>query len=243
MQYPPVRDNVSRIPAPLLPQSSSTAAGPSERSVSGPGTPIPDSLCASTTTPHARRPECDAGPIGPARRRRFTTGRVRGADPTATPGTARSSPGHSGHDPALAPPTGRQKVDLLQPVRSPTYRWHDRRADRSNGHGEPDLGLQEIQGELVKLGTVSEDRPSRRILKLRRIAPAPSRHTDTTWRKFLWTQATTMLAVDFFHVDCAVTLKRIYVFFALEVGSRHVHIVGRRANELQPGPRSRLGTC
>jgi hypothetical protein len=35
-----------------------------------------------------------------------------------------------------------------------------------------------------------------------------------------------MLAVDFFHVDCAVTMKRIYVFFALEVGSRHVHILG-----------------
>ena len=37
-------------------------------------------------------------------------------------------------------------------------------------------------------------------------------------------QATTILAVDFFHVDCAVTLKRIYVFFALEVGHRYVHI-------------------
>ena len=35
-----------------------------------------------------------------------------------------------------------------------------------------------------------------------------------------------MLAVDFFHVDCAVTLKRIYVFFALEVHSRYVHILG-----------------
>jgi putative transposase len=35
-----------------------------------------------------------------------------------------------------------------------------------------------------------------------------------------------MLAADFFHVDCAVTLKRIYVFFALDVGSRYVHILG-----------------
>jgi hypothetical protein len=38
-------------------------------------------------------------------------------------------------------------------------------------------------------------------------------------------QAAAMLAVDFFHVDCAVTLKRIYVF-ALEVGSRDVQIHG-----------------
>jgi putative transposase len=35
-----------------------------------------------------------------------------------------------------------------------------------------------------------------------------------------------MLAVDFFHVDCAITPKRIYVFFAVEVGNRSVHILG-----------------
>jgi hypothetical protein len=30
-----------------------------------------------------------------------------------------------------------------------------------------------------------------------------------------------MLAVDFFHVDCAINLKRIYIFFAMEVRNRY----------------------
>jgi hypothetical protein len=34
-----------------------------------------------------------------------------------------------------------------------------------------------------------------------------------------------MLAVDFFHVDCALTLRRLYVLFALEVGDRYLHVL------------------
>ena len=63
------------------------------------------------------------------------------------------------------------------------------------------------------------------ILRGAGIDPAP-RRAGPTWRQFLHTQATTMLATDFFHVDCAVTLQRLYCFFVIEVGSRYVHILG-----------------
>lgn len=59
--------------------------------------------------------------------------------------------------------------------------------------------------------------------------------TTPTWRRFLRAHASTTLACDFFHVDCALALQRLCVFFVLEVGSRYVDILGVTTNPDGPG--------
>jgi hypothetical protein len=82
-----------------------------------------------------------------------------------------------------------------------------------------------IQGELLKLGHQGERARSAASCgacgSLRHRSATPTPPGDISCA-----HASTMLACDSFHVDCAVTLKRIYVLFVLEVAARRVHVRG-----------------
>jgi transposase len=76
------------------------------------------------------------------------------------------------------PPVSAELTALIEPLATENNSW----------------GYQRIQGELLKLGHRASASTIRRVLKALRIPPAPRRRTDATWRRFLHSQAATMLA-------------------------------------------------
>ena len=74
----------------------------------------------------------------------------------------------------------------------------------------PSWGYKRIQGELLGLGYQVGHLDGTADPEAAADTAAPQRDR-TTWRQFLRSQAAVMLACDFFHVDCAVTLRRLYV--------------------------------
>ena len=71
------------------------------------------------------------------------------------------------------------------------------------------------------------------ILEDAGIDPAPTR-SGQSWRAFLDAQAKTILAADFFHAD-TVLMRRLYVLFFIEHGTRWVQLAGITAHPTGSG--------
>ena len=88
----------------------------------------------------------------------------------------------------------------------------------------PRWGYQRIAGELRGLGLTVSASMVRNLLRQAGLGPDGER-AGLSWRQFLRTQAQSMLAVDFFTIE-TVSLRRLYVLFYIELGSRRVHLAG-----------------
>ncbi|MGH2450527.1 MAG: integrase, partial [Candidatus Limnocylindria bacterium] len=94
--------------------------------------------------------------------------------------------------------------------------------------GNPRWGHRRICGELAKLGLRVSPTSVRRLLARAHLGPAP-RRSGPSWREFLHAQAASIVACDFFTVE-TVLLRRFYVLFFIEHGSRRVRLDGCTTN-------------
>jgi transposase InsO family protein len=91
----------------------------------------------------------------------------------------------------------------------------------------PRWGYMRIKGELGKLGIHVSATSVAMLLRRSGVGPAPRR--GPTWRQFLKSQASGILACDFFTVETAF-LKTLYVLFFIEIGTRRVHVTVSTTN-------------
>src|SRR5919201_730957 len=92
----------------------------------------------------------------------------------------------------------------------------------------PGWGYKRIHGELTGLGYTLSPSTIWNILRRHGIEPVPGR-ACLSWREFLRQQAASIVECDFFTVD-TLWLRRLYVFFFIELERRRVHIAGVTAH-------------
>jgi putative transposase len=92
----------------------------------------------------------------------------------------------------------------------------------------PRWGYQRIVGECAKVGTKISATSVRNVLRRHRLPPAP-RRDGPTWAEFLRSQASGVLACDFFSVD-TIRFERLYVLFFVELDRRQVWLAGVTAH-------------
>ena len=141
--------------------------------------------------------------------------------------------------------TARGMMVTPQTLRAGTASWYDATGRNRVGQGDrrwssdvrelvlslarenPRWGYPRIAGELHKLGLrVSPSSPAARCSP-RGLDPAPRRTGELA--SVPPQQAASSSACDFFTVE-TLTLRRYYVLFFIEVGSRRVHLAGCTAN-------------
>jgi putative transposase len=89
-------------------------------------------------------------------------------------------------------------------------------------------GYVRIAGECAKVGVGVSATSVRNVLRRHRLGPAP-RRGGPTWVEFLRSQASGVLACDFFSVE-TVALQRLYVLFFIELERRQVFLAGVTAH-------------
>jgi putative transposase len=92
----------------------------------------------------------------------------------------------------------------------------------------PRWGHRRICGELRKLGFIVSPTSIRRLLTRAGLEPAP-RRGGPSWQEFLKSQASSIIACDFFTVE-TVFLRRFYVLFFIAHTSRRVWFAGCTRN-------------
>src|SRR5207249_6035597 len=92
----------------------------------------------------------------------------------------------------------------------------------------PGWGYKRIHGEISGLGFTLSPSTVWNILRRHGIEPVPGR-ARLTWREFLHQQAAGIVECDFFTVD-TIWLRRLYVFFFIELERRRAHIAGITAH-------------
>jgi len=85
-----------------------------------------------------------------------------------------------------------------------------------------------IAGECAKVGVNVSVSSVHNVLRRHRLGPAP-RRLGPTWVEFLRSQASGVLACDFFSVE-TVRLQRLYVLFFIELERRQVFLAGVTAH-------------
>jgi hypothetical protein len=93
----------------------------------------------------------------------------------------------------------------------------------------PRWGYGKIEGELLKLGTKVSPTTIRNILNRHGIVPAPNRNGSIGWGHLMSHYKEQILACDFFTLE-TIWLKKLYVFFFIERGTRRVHLAGITTN-------------